>query len=147
MRPPRIGRRGSALDIAGKRAKLLVCAYTIFLYYLSRASPFANDVLYLVDKFLKANVLSWLYWSACVDAPRLAPPSLSLLLVLESIPAQDEKSSFMENIRKVTEPVRKIFQLKKNVRLVTFSEEAAYFKNGVADSHRTRVRVGFNIST
>ena len=64
MRPPRTGRRGSALDIAGKRAKISIYACSAFSYHLARASPFANDVLFLVDKFLKANVLSWIEFVA-----------------------------------------------------------------------------------
>ena len=64
MRPPRTGRRGSALDIAGERAKFSFYACSAFSYHLARASPFANDVLILVDKLLKANVLSWIEFVA-----------------------------------------------------------------------------------
>lgn len=64
MRPPRTGRRGSALDTAGKRARFSIYACSAFSYHLARASPFANDVLFLVDKFLKADVLSWIEFVA-----------------------------------------------------------------------------------
>ena len=60
MKPPRTGRRGPALNLAGKRAKFSTYACGAFSYHLSKASPLANDVLVLVDKFLKSNVLSWI---------------------------------------------------------------------------------------
>lgn len=60
MKPPRTSRRGSASNILGKRAEFSVYACTAFSYHLSKASPLANDVLILVDKFLKSNVLSWI---------------------------------------------------------------------------------------
>jgi WD40 repeat protein len=60
MKPPRTSRRGSANDIAGKRAAFSVYACAAFSYHLARADPLANDVMDLVDKFLKTNVLSWI---------------------------------------------------------------------------------------
>ena len=64
MRPPRNGRRGPNIDVDGKRAKFSVYACQSFSYHLARASPFANDVLFLVDKFLKFNVLAWIEFVA-----------------------------------------------------------------------------------
>ena len=60
MKPPRIGRRGSAMNTAGKRAKFSSYACGSFSYHLARANPLATDVLILVDQFLKSNVLSWI---------------------------------------------------------------------------------------
>ena len=60
MKPPRTGRRGSAMITVGKRAEFSLYAYTAFSYHLTKADPPANDVLNLVDKFLKSNVLSWI---------------------------------------------------------------------------------------
>ena len=60
MKPPRTGRRGYAMNIAGKRAEFSAYACAAFSYHLAKASPLANDVLVLIDKFLKSNVLSWI---------------------------------------------------------------------------------------
>lgn len=64
MKPPRTGRRGYALNIAGKRAEFSAYACAAFSYHLAKASPLANDVLVLIDKFLKSNVLSWIEFIA-----------------------------------------------------------------------------------
>ena len=60
MKPPRTGRRGYTLNIAGKRADFSAYACAAFSYHLAKASPMANDILVLVDKFLKSNVLTWI---------------------------------------------------------------------------------------
>lgn len=60
MKPPRTSRRGSALNVAGKRADFSRYACAAFSYHLAKADPLANDVLVLADKFLKMNVLSWI---------------------------------------------------------------------------------------
>ena len=60
MKPPRTSRRGSVNDIIGKRAAFSAYACAAFSYHLARANPLANDVIDLVDKFLKINVLSWI---------------------------------------------------------------------------------------
>ena len=60
MKPPRTSRRGSTLNNLGKRAEFSVYACAAFSYHLAKASPLANDVLVLVDKFLRSNVLSWI---------------------------------------------------------------------------------------
>lgn len=60
MKPPRTSRRGSAMNIAGKRAEFSVYACAAFSYHLAKADPLANDVLILAVKFLKSNVLSWI---------------------------------------------------------------------------------------
>ena len=60
MRPPRTIRRGSAMNIAGKRAEFSVYACAAFSYHLAKADPLANDVFALAEKFLKLNVLSWI---------------------------------------------------------------------------------------
>ena len=60
MRPPRTGRHGSNLKTARKRAKFSIYACGSFSYHLARTNPLATDVLILVDKFLKSNVLSWI---------------------------------------------------------------------------------------
>ena len=60
MKPPRSGRRGYTLNTGGKRAEFSAYACAAFSYHLAKASPMANDILVLVEKFLKSNVLSWI---------------------------------------------------------------------------------------
>lgn len=60
MKPPRTSRRGSAIVTAGERAEFSIYACAAFSYHLAKADPLANDVLVLVDKFLKSNILSWI---------------------------------------------------------------------------------------
>lgn len=60
MRPPRISRRGSAMNTTGKRAEFSIYACAAFSYHLAKADPLAKDILALVDKFLELNVLSWI---------------------------------------------------------------------------------------
>lgn len=57
MRPPRTSKRGS---IMSKRAEFSLYACATFSYHLAKADPLSNDILLLVDKFLKSNVLSWI---------------------------------------------------------------------------------------
>jgi WD40 repeat protein len=58
MKPIRSGRRQS--PIAVKRADFSLYACTTFSYHLANADPKSNDLLLLLDKFLKCNVLSWI---------------------------------------------------------------------------------------
>ena len=60
MKPPRTGRRAYSLNTACKRADFSAYACTAFSYHLAKASPMANDILVLAEKFLKSNVLSWI---------------------------------------------------------------------------------------
>ncbi|KAL9122320.1 MAG: hypothetical protein Q9187_001129 [Circinaria calcarea] len=60
MKPPRTSRRGSAMIAVAKRPEFSSYACAAFSYHLAKADPLANDVLLLVDKFLKSNVLSWI---------------------------------------------------------------------------------------
>jgi WD40 repeat protein len=60
MKPPRTSRRGSAMITTGKRAEFSLYACAAFSYHLAKADPLANDILVLVHKFLKSNVLSWI---------------------------------------------------------------------------------------
>ena len=60
MKPPRTSRRGSVMITADKRAEFSLYACAAFSYHLANSDPLANDVLVLVDRFLKLNVLSWI---------------------------------------------------------------------------------------
>jgi len=60
MRPPRTRRRGSATSDTLKRSEFSVYACESFSDHLVQSDPSANDVLALLDKFLKSNVLSWI---------------------------------------------------------------------------------------
>jgi len=60
MKPPRTGRRGSAMRTTRKRAAFSIYACASFSYHLAHADPLASDVLFLVDKFLQSNILSWI---------------------------------------------------------------------------------------
>ena len=60
MKPPRTSRRSSAMIIPGKRAEFSLYACAAFSYHLAKADPLAHDILVLVNKFLKSNVLSWI---------------------------------------------------------------------------------------
>lgn len=62
MKPPRSGRR--PLATAVKRSDFSSYACTTFSYHLAKSDPCADDVLFLVDKFLKCNVLSWIEFVA-----------------------------------------------------------------------------------
>lgn len=59
MRPPRTSGPGPSMDEPGKRTGFLVNACAAISYHLARADTLANDVLLLIGKFLKSNVLSW----------------------------------------------------------------------------------------
>lgn len=58
MKPPRTSRRRSS--IALQRGQFPQYACTTFSYHLANADHRSNDLLSLVDKFLKLNVLSWI---------------------------------------------------------------------------------------
>ncbi|TVY71558.1 Vegetative incompatibility protein HET-E-1 [Lachnellula suecica] len=57
MRPPRSGRR--TIDPV-KKTSFSMYACEAFSYHLSKSDPFSNEILVLVDKFLRSNVLSWI---------------------------------------------------------------------------------------
>jgi hypothetical protein len=58
MKPIRTSRCQSSISI--KRGEFSQYACTTFSYHLANADPRSNDLLSLVDKFLKLNVLSWI---------------------------------------------------------------------------------------
>ena len=60
MRPPRSIKRGFPPQPGRQRADFSDYACTAFSYHLAHADPFAHDLLALVDKFLRSNVLSWI---------------------------------------------------------------------------------------
>jgi WD40 repeat protein len=60
MKPPRIGRYGPAPTATEKRVEFSQYAFAAFSYHLAKADPRAHDLLILVDKFLRSNVLSWI---------------------------------------------------------------------------------------
>lgn len=60
MKPPRTARRGSVGNPADRRSAFSRYACDSFSYHLSKADPGDTKLLVLVDKFLKANVLSWI---------------------------------------------------------------------------------------
>ena len=59
MKPPRTV-RGSRAVIIGKRAEFSKYACTEFSYHLAKSDPFCDDILSLVDRFLRCNILSWI---------------------------------------------------------------------------------------
>ncbi|PLN84988.1 hypothetical protein BDW42DRAFT_17640 [Aspergillus taichungensis] len=61
MNPPRPYRRVSARR---KRSEFCTYACTYFSYHLSKVPPSETDMLVLVDKFLKSNILSWIEFIA-----------------------------------------------------------------------------------
>jgi len=60
MKPPRSGRHVSTTASARKRACFALYACEAFSYHLSKANPRSKDLLFLVNKFLESNVLSWI---------------------------------------------------------------------------------------
>ncbi|TVY40204.1 Vegetative incompatibility protein [Lachnellula occidentalis] len=58
LKPTRTGR--CQASIATKRGEFSQYACTTFSYHLANADPCSNDLLSLVDKFLRLNVLSWI---------------------------------------------------------------------------------------
>ncbi|KAF4175888.1 hypothetical protein CNMCM8694_002812 [Aspergillus lentulus] len=60
MRPPRTNRRSVSRSPADKRSKFSSYASLHFSYHLMKANPLADDLLDLLDKFLKTNVFSWI---------------------------------------------------------------------------------------
>jgi WD40 repeat protein len=60
MKPPRNSRRGAALDPAANRKDFSQYACTSFSYHLAKADPYDDELLCLLDKFLKSNVLAWI---------------------------------------------------------------------------------------
>ncbi|TVY91981.1 Vegetative incompatibility protein HET-E-1 [Lachnellula willkommii] len=58
LKPPRTGR--CQASITTKRSEFSQYACTTFSYHLANADPRSNDLLSLVDKFFKLNVLSWI---------------------------------------------------------------------------------------
>lgn len=64
MKAPRASRRGSrrgpGVTIVDKRSEFSKYACASFSYHLGKADPLSDEVLVLIDKFLKANILSWI---------------------------------------------------------------------------------------
>lgn len=60
MKPPRTARRRSNIQATGTKSEFSSYACTSFSYHLVRANLLADDILPLVDKFLRGNVLSWI---------------------------------------------------------------------------------------
>ncbi|KAH1636019.1 hypothetical protein KXW31_002675 [Aspergillus fumigatus] len=60
MRPPRTNRRAISWTPADKRSEFSDYASLQFSYHLTKANPLADDLLTLLDKFLKTNVFSWI---------------------------------------------------------------------------------------
>lgn len=60
MKPPRNARRGAAMAKARQRSEFLSYASNSFSYHLARCNSLADDVLLLLDTFLKSSVLTWI---------------------------------------------------------------------------------------
>ncbi|KAK4642315.1 hypothetical protein QC761_507640 [Podospora bellae-mahoneyi] len=61
LRPARMQRRlSTSQPVTKKRSALYAYACTAFSYHLSKADPSRNDLLSLLDTFLKANILTWI---------------------------------------------------------------------------------------
>ncbi|KXX78477.1 Vegetative incompatibility protein HET-E-1 [Madurella mycetomatis] len=60
LKPPRTGRRHRDLSAFSEKTPFFAYACTAFSYHLTQADPTANDLLSLVDRFLKLNILSWI---------------------------------------------------------------------------------------
>ncbi|KAF7156482.1 hypothetical protein CNMCM5623_010152 [Aspergillus felis] len=60
MRPPRTNRRAISRTPAAKRSEFSSYASLQFSYHLTKANPLADDLLTLLDKFLKINIFSWI---------------------------------------------------------------------------------------
>ncbi|PKX91768.1 NACHT and WD domain protein [Aspergillus novofumigatus IBT 16806] len=60
MRPPRTNRRAISRPPADKRSEFCDYASLQFSYHLTKANPLADDLLTLLDKFLKTNIFSWI---------------------------------------------------------------------------------------
>ncbi|KAH1908826.1 hypothetical protein KXV57_002705 [Aspergillus fumigatus] len=60
MRPPRANMRSVSRPPADKRSEFSSYASLHFFYHLMKANPLADDLLSLLDKFLKTNVFTWI---------------------------------------------------------------------------------------
>ncbi|GAB1314257.1 hypothetical protein MFIFM68171_04467 [Madurella fahalii] len=60
LKPPRTGRRHRDLSIISGKTPFFAYACAAFSYHLTQADPAANDLLSLVDGFLKLNILTWI---------------------------------------------------------------------------------------
>ncbi len=60
MKPLRTSRRASATTTADRRAEFSLYACAAFSDHLAHADALADDILILVERFLKSNVLSWI---------------------------------------------------------------------------------------
>ncbi|KAK0671576.1 hypothetical protein QBC41DRAFT_55118 [Cercophora samala] len=61
LRPARMGRRLSTCQSGSKkRSAFYTYACTAFSHHLSKADPGRNDLLALLDTFLRANILTWI---------------------------------------------------------------------------------------
>ncbi|KAI7971458.1 hypothetical protein EIK77_003514 [Talaromyces pinophilus] len=89
MKPPRTARRGNTDPAVATRTEFFTYACTEFSYHISKASPFANDVLLLVEKFLKSNILSWIEVIArSKDLAPLVRTAKNLKVYLDSCTSQ-----------------------------------------------------------
>jgi WD40 repeat protein len=61
MKPPRAGRRCRRTS---ERSPFFAYACTAFSFHLAKADSLSNDILFLVCKFLKCNILSWIEFIA-----------------------------------------------------------------------------------
>ncbi|RMJ29028.1 WD40 [Aspergillus sp. HF37] len=61
MKPPRAGRRSR---ITSEGSPFFAYACTAFSYHLAKTDSLSNDILFLVGKFLKCNILSWIEFIA-----------------------------------------------------------------------------------
>lgn len=61
LKPPRTERKGSKTPRPIKNSEFLAYASTTFSSHLAKADPAADQILALVDKFLKLNILTWIH--------------------------------------------------------------------------------------
>ncbi|KAK0746941.1 hypothetical protein B0T18DRAFT_327372 [Schizothecium vesticola] len=67
LKPPRTGRRTPGPS-SHKRSPFFTYAWGAFSYHLALASPSDNDLLALVNSFLKINISSWIEHTALVKS-------------------------------------------------------------------------------
>lgn len=60
MKPPRTRRQGSSANVTPQRPPFAAYACGAFSDHLARSNPNNTELFLLVDKFLKANILSWI---------------------------------------------------------------------------------------
>lgn len=60
LKPPRAGRRGPVSARPSQKMEFFAYAAGMFSTHLAKADPAADQVLELVDRFLKLNILTWI---------------------------------------------------------------------------------------